>query len=87
VNADFATELAKLEADLRGCGAMIEAPHDDHYIARKEEVLQSLGIQTLRIKIEPAKRFAFSRMGEGRELPPLSLRDFENVVKHVGVQY
>jgi hypothetical protein len=87
VNADFETELAKLEADLRGCGAMIEAPHDDHYIARKEEVLQSLGIQTLRIKIEPAKRFAFSRMGEGRELPPLSLRGCENAVKRVRVQY
>jgi hypothetical protein len=55
-NADFATELAKLEADLRGCDATLEAPYDDHYIARKEELLQSLGIQTLRIKIEPEDR-------------------------------
>ena len=56
VIADFVTELAKLEADLRGCDATLEAPYDDHYIARKEKVLQSLGIQTLRIKIEPKDR-------------------------------
>ncbi len=34
-----------------------------------------------------AKRFAFSRMGEGRELPPLSSRDFEEAVKRVRGQY
>jgi hypothetical protein len=34
-----------------------------------------------------ARRFAFSRMGEARELTLLSLRDFENAVKRVRVQY
>ena len=34
-----------------------------------------------------AKRFAFSRMGEGRELPPPSSRDFDNAVERVRVQY
>jgi transitional endoplasmic reticulum ATPase len=34
-----------------------------------------------------AKRFAFSRMGESLELPPLSPDDFENAVKRVRGQY
>jgi len=34
-----------------------------------------------------AKRFAFSRMGEALELPPLSPNDFENAVKRVRGQY
>lgn len=56
VIADFATELAKLETNLQGCHATLESPYDDHFIARKEEFLQSLGIQTLRIKVEPEDR-------------------------------
>jgi len=56
VIADFVTELSRLEADLRGCDATLEVPYDDHYITRKEGVLQSLGIQTLRIKFESQDR-------------------------------
>lgn len=56
VSADFAVELSKLEADLRKFDATIEVPYDEDYIARKEEVLQSLGIQTLRIKVEAEDR-------------------------------
>ena len=34
-----------------------------------------------------AKRFAFGRMGEAPELPPLSSKDFEEAVKRVRGQY
>ena len=53
VNADFEVELSGLEADLRKCDATLVVPYDEDYIAQKEEVLQSLGIQALRIKVEP----------------------------------
>jgi len=56
VNADFEVELSGLEADLRKCNETLEVPYDEDYIALKEEVLQSLGIQTLRIKAEPEDR-------------------------------
>jgi len=56
VIADFVTELSRLETDLRGSDATLEAPYDEDYIARKEQVLRSLGVQTLRIKIEPEDR-------------------------------
>src|SRR5258708_1621022 len=56
VNADFEVELSGLEADLRKCNETLEVPYDEDYIALKEEVLQSLGIQTLRIKAEPEGR-------------------------------
>src|SRR5258708_33930122 len=51
VNADFATELATFEADLRGCDAALEPSSDYHYIARKERCLTTLGSQTLRTTI------------------------------------
>jgi len=56
VNADFEVELSGLEADLRKCNETLEVPYDEDYIALKEEVLQSLGIRTLRIKAEPEDR-------------------------------
>jgi hypothetical protein len=53
VNADFEVELSRLKADLRKCDETLGVPYDEDYIALKEEVLQSLGIQALRIKVEP----------------------------------
>ena len=53
VNADFATELAKLEADLRGCGATLKAPYDDHYIARRRRFCKALGFRHLESRSSP----------------------------------
>lgn len=56
VNADFEVELSRLEAGLRKCDETLEVPYNEVYIALKEEVLQSLGIQKLRIEAEPEDR-------------------------------
>jgi len=56
VNADFEVEISGLEADLRKCDETLEVPYDEDWIAQKEEVLQSFGIQTLRIEAEPEDR-------------------------------
>ena len=51
--ADFALELAKLEAALAKLGETLESVYDDSYKARKEKVLQEAGISLLRIEVEP----------------------------------
>ncbi len=54
--ADFALELAKLEASLAKVGETLESVYDDSYKARKEKVLQEAGISLLRIEVEPENR-------------------------------
>ncbi len=51
--ADFATELAKLEADLEQLGESLESKYDEAYISQKREALRKAGIPLLRIEIEP----------------------------------
>ncbi|MCI0622106.1 MAG: hypothetical protein L0387_10635 [Acidobacteria bacterium] len=54
--ADFALELAKLEASLAELGESLESVYDDSYKARKEKALQEAGISLLRIEVEPENR-------------------------------
>jgi hypothetical protein len=56
VTADFALELAKLEASLAELGETMESVYDDSYKARKEKALQEAGISLLRIEVEPENR-------------------------------
>ena len=51
--AEFASELAKLEAGLARIGETLESTYDDCYIARKREALKKAGISLLHVKIEP----------------------------------
>ena len=54
--ADFAVELAKLEASLAELGETLQSVYDEAYIARKEEALREAGIPLLRVEIEPEDR-------------------------------
>jgi hypothetical protein len=54
--ADFAVELAKLEAALAELGETLESVYDDSYKARKERALREAGISLLRIEVEPENR-------------------------------
>jgi len=54
--ADFAVELAKLEAILAELGDTLRSVYDETYIARKEEALREAGIPLVRIEIEPEDR-------------------------------
>ncbi len=51
--AEFAPELAKLEATLARVGETLESTYDDCYIARKRKALTKAGISFLHIEIEP----------------------------------
>ena len=51
--AEFDTELAKLEAALAEIGESLESPYDDEYIARKRAALKNAGIRLLRFRIRP----------------------------------
>lgn len=51
--ADFASELARLEAALAQLGESLESAYDEHYITRKRDALQRAGILVERIEIEP----------------------------------
>lgn len=51
--AEFDTELAKLEAALAEIGESLESPYGDEYIARKRAALKSAGIRLLRFSIRP----------------------------------
>ena len=51
--AEFAWELAKLEAALARVGETLESTYDDCYIARKREALKKAGISLLHVEIEP----------------------------------
>jgi len=54
--ADFAAELAKLEASLAELGETLLSVYDEAYIARKEKALREAGIPLLRVEIEPEDR-------------------------------
>lgn len=54
--ADFALELAKLEASLAELGETLESVYDDSYKGRKEKALRAAGISLLRIQVEPQDR-------------------------------
>ena len=54
--ADFAVELAKLEASLAELGETLKSVYDETYIAQKEEALRRAGIPLLRVEIEPEDR-------------------------------
>jgi len=54
--ADFAVELAKLEASLAELGETLKSVYDEAYIARKEEALREAAIPLLRVEIEPEDR-------------------------------
>ena len=51
--ADFATELAKIEARLKELDETLESVYDETYIARKQEALGRAGIPSVRFEIEP----------------------------------
>jgi len=51
--AEFATELAKLEAALKQLGETLESVYDDAYIARKDAALRRAGIEIVRLEVEP----------------------------------
>jgi hypothetical protein len=51
--ADFDTELRKLEDILTRLGETLESVYDDSYIEQKRQALEKMGIQLLRIEIEP----------------------------------
>ncbi len=54
--ADFAQELAKLEAALAELGETLESVYDEAYKARKERALREAGVSLLRIEVEPENR-------------------------------
>jgi hypothetical protein len=54
--ADFAEELAKLEASLAELGETLQSVSDETYIAKKEEALRKAGVPLLRVEIEPEDR-------------------------------
>ena len=54
--ADFAAELAKLEASLAELGETLRSVYDEAYIARKEEALREAAIPLVRVEIEPEDR-------------------------------
>lgn len=54
--ADFALELAKLEAALTELGETLESVYDDSYKLRKEKALRKAGISLLRIEVEAENR-------------------------------
>jgi hypothetical protein len=51
--ADFAAELARLQAALAAIGESLESTYDEQYIARKRAALAKAGIRLLRFKIRP----------------------------------
>jgi hypothetical protein len=51
--ADFAAELAKLEASLAELGETLQSVYDETYIAQKEKALREAGIPLMRVGIEP----------------------------------
>ncbi|HYL99881.1 MAG TPA: hypothetical protein VEZ90_13075 [Blastocatellia bacterium] len=54
--AEFAAELAKVEAHLTELGETLESVYDETYIRRKQEALRRAGIPMVRIKVEPEDR-------------------------------
>jgi len=54
--ADFAAELARVEARLNELGETLESVYDEAYIARKQEALRRAGIPMVRFEIEPGDR-------------------------------
>jgi hypothetical protein len=52
-HADFAVELAKLEAVLAEIDETLESVYDDVYKARKDAALREAGLPVTRIEIEP----------------------------------
>ena len=53
--ADWATELAKLEACLASLGASLTSPYDDAFITQKRKALQEQGISLLTSSVEPGE--------------------------------
>src|SRR5260370_28365198 len=53
IRAEFASELAKLEAALARVGESLKSTYDDCYIARKREALKKSCIFLLHVEIEP----------------------------------
>jgi hypothetical protein len=51
--ADFAAELAMLEAVLAHVDETLESAYDEHYIARKRKALEKAAISFLQFEIEP----------------------------------
>jgi hypothetical protein len=47
--ADFAVELAKLEASLAELGETLRSVYDEAYIAQKEKALREAGIPLMRV--------------------------------------
>jgi hypothetical protein len=56
VCGSFTSELTELEADLKNWGATLESPYDDEFIARKDRVLRGLGLEIVRVMVEPEDR-------------------------------
>jgi hypothetical protein len=54
--ADFAVELAKLEASLAELGETLQSVYDETYIAQKEKALREAGVPLVRVEIEPEDR-------------------------------
>jgi hypothetical protein len=54
--ADFAVELAKLEANLAELGETLQSVYDEAYIAQKEQALREADIPLLQVEIEPEDR-------------------------------
>jgi hypothetical protein len=54
--ADFAVELAKIEARLAELGETLQSVYDDAYIARKEDALRNAGIPMVRFEVDPEDR-------------------------------
>ncbi len=54
--ADFAAELATLEASLAELGETLQSVYDEAYNARMEEALREAGIPLFRVEIEPEDR-------------------------------
>jgi len=51
--ADFSSELARIERALADLGETLESVYDDAYIARKRDALRRAGIPLERIEIQP----------------------------------
>jgi hypothetical protein len=54
--AEFAMELARLEASLAELSETLKSVYDEAYIAQKEKALRDAGVPLLRVEIEPEDR-------------------------------
>ena len=55
ISADWAIELARLEACLAALGENLRSPYDEQFITRRRKALQQHGISLLTVSVEPCE--------------------------------